>query len=309
MADEFKHKDVGDELSKPEYHGIDAHEADSQAAGDLIYCDGTYWKRVGKGANGLYLKAGSVPYWEAILDGDIPASIARDAEVDYKISAYAAPLIHHTRHELFGDDELDLFLSVLTLPLAVNAWRTRDNWTDYVTGSGQVTWSGILDLRCESGATSGSIASLYSGECMELSPQSTNCPFAACIQPRTYTTTSEIWVVARRTSVSPTSFPSLTEKHVGWRILNGALYASNGDGTNGIQTNTGVTINRYDNPKLLIRGTTGSDIKFYVDGVLKATHSTCIPTDWFYYCWCGIKNSAAVARTLRVITTSWGKII
>ena len=99
MADEFKHKDVGDELTKLEYHATDGHVADSQAAGDIIYCDGSYWKRLGKGANGLYLKAGSAPYWEAILEGDIPASIARDAEVAADIAIHAAiAAAHHTKY-------------------------------------------------------------------------------------------------------------------------------------------------------------------------------------------------------------------
>jgi len=94
MANEFKHKDVGDELSKAEYHAVDGHEADSQAAGDIIYCDGSYWKRLGKGANGLYLKAGSAPYWEAILESDIPATICRDSELTAHAAIAAA---HHTK--------------------------------------------------------------------------------------------------------------------------------------------------------------------------------------------------------------------
>lgn len=130
MANEFKHKDVGDELSKAEWEGADSHEADSQAAGDIIYCDGSYWKRVGKGANGLYLKCSSAPYWEAILEGDIPAAIARDSEVTADIATHAALntgahgvganyiaessvdaldlAAHKTRHQNGGSDELSV---------------------------------------------------------------------------------------------------------------------------------------------------------------------------------------------------------
>ena len=95
MANEFKHKDIGPECERTEWEGLDTHEADSQAAGDIIYCDGTYWKRVAKGANGLYLKAGSVPYWQAILEADIPAVIARDAEVTADIATHAALASSH----------------------------------------------------------------------------------------------------------------------------------------------------------------------------------------------------------------------
>jgi len=98
LANEFKHTDVGDEITKAEYHSITGHEADGQAAGDILYCDGTYWKRVAIGANGLYLKAAAVPYWEAILDADIPATIARDAEVAADIATHAAiAAAHHTK--------------------------------------------------------------------------------------------------------------------------------------------------------------------------------------------------------------------
>lgn len=36
MADEFKHKDVGEELSRAEWEGIDTHQLDNQAKDDLI---------------------------------------------------------------------------------------------------------------------------------------------------------------------------------------------------------------------------------------------------------------------------------
>jgi len=103
MANEFKHTDVGDEITKAEYHSTTGHEADGQAAGDLLYCDGTYWKRVAIGANGLYLKAAAVPYWEAILEADIPAAIARDAEVTADIAAHAALAITHGATDAIAD--------------------------------------------------------------------------------------------------------------------------------------------------------------------------------------------------------------
>jgi hypothetical protein len=45
MANEFGHKDVGFDLSKAEWEGVDSHEADGQTTGDGLYFDGTYWKR------------------------------------------------------------------------------------------------------------------------------------------------------------------------------------------------------------------------------------------------------------------------
>ena len=45
MAEEFKHRDVGLEITYAEYHAIDEHEADGQTLGDTLYYNGTYWIR------------------------------------------------------------------------------------------------------------------------------------------------------------------------------------------------------------------------------------------------------------------------
>jgi len=370
MANEFKHKDVGDEITKAEYHAVDGHEADSQAAGDLIYCDGTYWKRLGKGANGLYLKAGSVPYWEAILEADIPASIARDAEVDSKISDHAdVESAHHTkftntehdvvarhplanldpdvcseaeadskvsthaalttgvhgvganylakssvdaldlaahydRHSLLADDRVKVLLNLINCTMALTDWTTRDAWTNYVTGSGSISWGGILQMEAWTHATNGSIASLYTGIMGGFSPHSLNYPWGVRIQPCTVMTTCEFWAVARRGGA--TSFPSTTESHIGWRLLNGNLYASNGNGAAGTQTDTGIDLGQYKSAELLIVGDRGTEAKFYCNRVLVATHTTNLPVQWSYLCWLGGKNTAAANRGVRIMKTVWG---
>lgn len=74
MANEFGHKDVGDDLSKAEWLGIDTHQADGQAAGDLLYFDGTYWKRLPKGTEAYFLKMGAtLPAWTNLVteQGDV----------------------------------------------------------------------------------------------------------------------------------------------------------------------------------------------------------------------------------------------
>jgi hypothetical protein len=45
MANEFKHASVGSELSQTEWEAISVHIADGQVSGDILYYDGTYWKR------------------------------------------------------------------------------------------------------------------------------------------------------------------------------------------------------------------------------------------------------------------------
>lgn len=65
MANEFKHKTKGGELSQAEYEHIDAHQFDGQAAGDTMYASSpTQLSRLAKASNGdvLTLAAG-IPSW------------------------------------------------------------------------------------------------------------------------------------------------------------------------------------------------------------------------------------------------------
>jgi len=213
---------------------------------------------------------------------------------------------HEARHQVLGSDRLKILLNLLNATICLTDWTTRDAWTDYITGTGAVTWQAILDMLVSSGATTASIGSLYTGPMGAFSPLSTDYPWGARIQMMTAATTAEAWVVARKYGVTPASFPSLTEAHIGWRLLNGDLFASNGDGTNGTQTDTGIDLSQYVTAELLIVGTGGTSIAFYVDRVLKATHTTNLPTEWTYFCWLGIKNSNGVARIMRIIKTAWG---
>lgn len=66
MANEFKHATAGTGLTQAEFEATDRHTADSQAQGDILYCDGTYWLRLAAGTNGQYLQtqgAGANPQW------------------------------------------------------------------------------------------------------------------------------------------------------------------------------------------------------------------------------------------------------
>ena len=47
MSNEFKHKALpwDTKLNRKRWEGFEAHEADGETADDLIYFDGTYWKR------------------------------------------------------------------------------------------------------------------------------------------------------------------------------------------------------------------------------------------------------------------------
>lgn len=66
MANEFKHADVGTELTKLEWESIASHIADGQAQGDILYFNGNYWVRLPAGTAGQVLKTqgpGADPAW------------------------------------------------------------------------------------------------------------------------------------------------------------------------------------------------------------------------------------------------------
>ena len=66
MANEFKHADIGTELTKVEWESIATHIADGQAQGDILYFNGSYWVRLPAGTAGQVLKTqgtGANPVW------------------------------------------------------------------------------------------------------------------------------------------------------------------------------------------------------------------------------------------------------
>lgn len=90
-----------------------------------------------------------------------------------------------------------------------------------------------------------------------------------------------IWI---RFSESVEDPPSETVKHFGWKIIGADLYASNADGTTQKITDTGVNLVAGDQrTRLRIVVNPGVDIKFYVNDVLKVTHTDNLPDETRFY--------------------------
>ena len=69
MANEFGHKDVGDELSKANWLATDTHKTDNQEKGDILYFDGTSWLSLPHGDALQYLATlghGENPAWTTL---------------------------------------------------------------------------------------------------------------------------------------------------------------------------------------------------------------------------------------------------
>lgn len=81
MANEFKHADVGTELTKLEWESIATHKADGQAQGDILYFNGTSWVRLPAGTAGQLLKtqgAGANTVWGEAAAGLTFTELAGD---------------------------------------------------------------------------------------------------------------------------------------------------------------------------------------------------------------------------------------
>jgi hypothetical protein len=81
-----------------------------------------------------------------------------------------------------------------------------------------------------------------------------------------------------RCTSDPTLPPTEIAAHFGWKILNGDIYASNADGATQTIIDTGVDVDTATpNTRLKMVYTPGTDIKFYINDVLVATHTTNLP--------------------------------
>ena len=91
MANEFKHKTVGTQMTQSEYEAVGGHVLDSQAAGDLVYASSTtQLSRLGIGTAGKVLAVNSgatAPEYVAALTGvtsvlNTALVVGRDADND-----------------------------------------------------------------------------------------------------------------------------------------------------------------------------------------------------------------------------------
>jgi len=237
---------------------------------------------------------------------DTPASFAGQAGKYTKVNAAQNALEfgqalddHHARHEWLGDDQLNTRLLLLWLTRYLsNDWRTMDGWANYITGSGSISWDSIVQIRLHTGAINNSHAAVYIGVGAGISPQMANRPILFHIQTDgAALTASEIRFYALQTGEAYP--PGDISKHIGFKVINGEIYATNADGTTETATDTGVSMQpAYSVAMLGIIGD-GSSIKYYVNDVLKATHTTNIPPNYNYRIWCGINNTAATDQRLR----------
>lgn len=109
-------------------------------------------------------------------------------------------------------------------------------------------------------------------------------------------TDQNIWLRLSQGVADP---PSETIDHFGWKIIGADLYASNADGTTQNITDTTVNLSTgHQRTRLKAVLNPGTDCKFYVNDVLKVTHTENLPDALEYYLHAHIRTLADAAIRL-----------
>ncbi len=190
-------------------------------------------------------------------------------------SSLAAFEDHKARHKWLGADQLDIRdLMMNSYPAVFKDWADISGFTASHTNSGSFT-TGLVQGTPATGTTNNSRCCLYGNASLALigyGPFLAN--FRTRINPSTVMTNCTVWLGLLSNPTAPTA----TEHHAAFKIAEGLIYASCGNGTNGNLTSTGVSIGQYGIADLFIKEKAGS-IEYYVNGILKVTFNTYLPND------------------------------
>jgi len=231
--------------------------------GDLFSRGASAIERLGPGTSGQFLKtqgAGANPVWADVAGG--------------------------------GFDFFDKFRDIV-------CWVSLDGFTTTVDTGGSLTADGH-PLYFKTGNVSGNKAYLYA-----------NCDIYRLVETGKKTIVE--WVIYSFTitvanavaylheSQSLTAPPSETANHFGFKILNGDIFASNADGTTQKITDTLVDLAAgSQHTPLRVEVAQGVNAKFYVNGVLKVTHTENLPPAGQYRLNMGVTTNEAANKYMRI---------
>ncbi|MGA8849708.1 MAG: hypothetical protein WB564_07810 [Dehalococcoidia bacterium] len=184
---------------------------------------------------------------------------------------------HRDRHEWLGADALRIYTLLSVMQHLYVDWQTVDQWTESNTGSASQTLN-ILNLLLQTGATSGSVAQRRTSGNTIAPHDLPTIAFSYILNNWGIVQSASImWLAVFRGTYSPSD----TAVHVGWKIINGRIYATNANGTNQTITDTGDTSlasSSWAYKRLTHVCETTGTMKFYIGDTLVATHTTNLPT-------------------------------
>lgn len=167
--------------------------------------------------------------------------------------------------------------SLVYAPFAHVDFTTEDSFAFSATGTGTHTWDAIFSETIKTGATADSTEKLTTGAGItNFSLITTGQMFKTrLLWDGSARTTSTVYVGVYQTATDLL----VTDKHVGFKFINGAIWATVGNGTTETAVDTGVTFSAaWQTHTFIIICESATCIRFYVDGILKATITTNIPS-------------------------------
>ena len=197
---------------------------------------------------------------------------------------------HRARHQWAGADRA--LLAELLANMSRHTYidfQTNDAFTASNLGSGSITWV-LLSTDFRTGTTIDSRSYAYTGL---IGPAAMGYRIMFRAVTISDQTDCVIWLAFHRETP-----PTDTGQHMGFKIVNGLIYASNADGTTQKITSTGVTVGSW-NDAICYMERVGNSILYYVNGVLKVTHTENLPTQDMRLAVC-ITNQVAADRRVRL---------
>ena len=204
------------------------------------------------------------------------------AKIADMISTSAPPALHHTQHEAGGSDQMNVtgltgaggggvgifdFFTYSSTGEAIQGWVTDVLGSGYFGGD----YPGIY---CGSGATAGSYAKIWKGAGWP-SPMLTFSKDRILVANATFLSNGSATGTFYLTSGDTGS-----QKHIGFKIVDGVLKGSVGNGsaetTVDLETLSATNYNKTRDLRAVF--TSGVKCEFYSDGVLLGTITTGLPT-------------------------------
>jgi len=156
------------------------------------------------------------------------------------------------------------FFSTRTIRLNFESY---DGWTSAVSGSGSV-FERLAFMQLSTGTTSGSTAREYTGFILP-SPWKGPSFYEWIVIPYTLLSDSEFYCIWQQGDNDVNN----SKERFGFKVVDGLIYVLSGDETNEECSSTGVIMTQYVIYHLRVVVPDHNIFKFYVNGVLKATHT------------------------------------
>jgi len=179
-------------------------------------------------------------------------------------------------------------------------WLPSGMMTYATTGSGTVSWYDNY-VGLDTGTTSGSTVKTYKRFYGFNNTYSWDKKrvFGAEVYFSSYTN-QVVWIVSGW--ITDITASSATDRHIGFKLVNGTLYGTVADGTTEA-TLTLKTLSSDAHMTLEYVYTPGSEVRFYVDGVDKGAITTNLPSgtiNALYALFASVYNSAAEQKRLNI---------